>query len=175
MFLGSKGIIIFQRLVELHSCTLAPHHLKKHFDKNIPSLKLTAISHLKIGRAPKGKYSIPSIHFQVQTVSFGECNLDINFRQKRIISTFDGPLPTLGQKKQSRRRPIVEQDWSHPTLSMESVVSKHQKPWCLVVHCERMVDVFGWSADASFGVRLKQPEPGGSLSKNNKQNKRFQL
>ena len=36
----------------------------------IPSLKLTASSHLKIGWAPKGNDRIPTIHFEVRTVIF---------------------------------------------------------------------------------------------------------
>ena len=39
----------------------------------VHSLKLT-FSRLNIGRAPKGKNRIPSIHFQVRTVSFREGN-----------------------------------------------------------------------------------------------------
>ena len=43
---------------------------------NIHSLKLTETVP-EIGRAPKGKDCIPTIHFQVRTVSFRECNIYI--------------------------------------------------------------------------------------------------
>ena len=42
---------------------------------NIHPLKQTASLAIKIGRAPKGKDRIPTIHFQVQTVSFREGNI----------------------------------------------------------------------------------------------------
>ena len=42
--------------------------------RGLASLKLTAISHQKIGRDPEWSTSLPTINFQVQTVSFREGN-----------------------------------------------------------------------------------------------------
>ena len=43
-------------------------------EPKIPSLKLTARLHLKIGRNPIGNDCIPTIHFQGRAVSFREGN-----------------------------------------------------------------------------------------------------
>ena len=75
VYMPISHIEVCKRIDDICIHTVCPHaSAKLHSTTVLSSLKLTAKAPTLVGRAPKGKDRIPTIHFLGRTVSFREGN-----------------------------------------------------------------------------------------------------
>ena len=137
-----------------HHRHLSTGNVKDH--RNIPSLKLTARSPLKIGRNPRGKDHLPIIQIQGRAVTFREGNIkhiekvqylnkiisdlanvygcdSLPFLRKRIPNRngdsffWNAPKPTNLQNGGLFWGTLKIQAGKNPNLSRKSIEKKHPK------------------------------------------------